>query len=99
MCTISEISTNNGINAALLTSPSQEEEICFQRFICWRCLHRKESKTYLSIANIFNRKSHATIISGIQAIDNMEQTKDPKYKSAIANHKCFCTNEQPEYYI
>jgi len=93
-----EVIIRDKINVSLL-SKSQKEELCLQRYIWWRELYRQQGFTYQRIAEMFNRKSHATIISGIRAIDNMEETHDAKYAVAIREHKCFCTNEQPEYYI
>ena len=99
MCTIQNQSECNGIHIDNLISSSQKEEFCFARFICWRCIYRKERKTLLYIAAMYKRKSHSTIISGIKVIDNMQSCGDKKYIQAISNHKCFCTNEQLDYCI
>jgi chromosomal replication initiation ATPase DnaA len=93
MCTIQEISYNCGISVSDLIGPSRKEEICIARYTCWRCKYRNEKSSYIEIGKAFNRTSHATIINGIRAIDNLESTHDPKYINAISKHKCFCTNE------
>lgn len=91
MCKIDFQSQMTGFSVEELQSSSQKEELCFARFACSLCLY-KEGLTYKQIANIFNRRSHSTIMSGIKVFNQLKEAKDPKLTNFLARHKCYCTN-------
>ena len=92
MCKIETQSECTGLSVEQLLSRSQKESVCFARYLCWDCLFKNKT-SYSEIARMYGRDSHSTIISGINSIQDMRDTNNPKYVQAIKAHKCFSVAE------
>lgn len=90
-CSLKTISEQTGYSVEELTGTNRGEMLCINRFLCFACLRRNKNKTLTSIGHKFNR-NHATVINGINKLDEMKHNKKrlhPKLIKAMNNHKCF----------
>ncbi len=62
-----------------LIGSSRKKEVALAREYCWYLLHEKGVK-YRSIAVAFGRRSHTTILSGVQTIEGLIEIKDRTVK-------------------
>jgi chromosomal replication initiation ATPase DnaA len=73
---ITEFSQTLRVPVAYIVGPSREKLISTARQLYWKVLRDNKGYTLQEIAEMTNRKSHATVISGLKRINNLIDVKD-----------------------
>jgi len=63
------------VNEELIFSATRQFEYVLARQIYWFILRTEKQKTLMSLADVFEKKAHHTVLSGIEKIDNYLLTK------------------------